>query len=253
VEKGTKQEGIAMHAHSSMRPTLGNKRRNILVFAISAVAIIGIFCIIGPYVHKADAEKSNTASACINWESSSDGRVFDENISHLGYCISAVLRVPSKDGGTFNIDSGTPPHGVQVCSVSAQTENDTDIIYQGVTGDSTEAGNLCAYMKSAENEDAFSRATQTVPTGLQQDGALETGCKLTYASGVPDGATITLYNPGSTSVSVSQVGVQWISNGIVASTNSTPYSATITSGQVITVPLTLETAISAAACAAGWS
>ena len=241
-----------MHAQPPMRPALGNGKRNLLVVGISAVAIIAC-CAVGLYVyHKVHTGNSGTASACINWESSSDGQVFDENVSHLGYCISTILREPSQDGGLFNIDSGTPPHGRQVCSVSSQTENDTDVIYQGVTGDSAEAGNLCTSMKSTVN-DASSDKTQAVPSGLQQDGALETGCKLTYASGVPDGATITLYNPGSTSVSVTQVGVQWISNGTLVSTNSTSYSATIAPAQFVTVPLTLETAISATACAAGWN
>ena len=231
-------------------PSPVKKKKNrlpilIAVWGAAIVVVLGVFI----YAIKASKPKSNTARVCVTWETSNDGQVVDKNESD-GFCNKTILHVDPQDGGIFGIDSTEPTHGSQVCSVPSN--GNTDIIYQGIAGDSDEAANLCASMESTVSQPQ-TNTTQTLPPGLQQDGALETGCQVTFGSGVPDGATITLYNPGSASVSVNQVGVEWISNSILVTTNSTPYSATVAPEQVITVPLTLGTAISATTCAAGWN
>jgi hypothetical protein len=94
---------------------------------------------------------------------------------------------------------------------------------------------------------------QIPPPGLLHDGALRTGCVLTYSSGVPVGATITLYNPGSAPVSVNGVGVEFVSNGILVSEDSLSYQAILDPGRIANVPVTLNGAISATSCGAGWN
>lgn len=116
------------------------------------------------YAIKASTAKTNTAKECVTWESSDDGQVFDEGIAYGWGCDSTILRTFPQDGGVYHIDSGVPPHGSQVCSVSggAPGYKSTDIIYKGTTGDSTEAENLCASMENGVNADASTPAKQTL-------------------------------------------------------------------------------------------
>jgi hypothetical protein len=121
----------------------------------SILAVMGVAIVVAVggaiYAIKTSTAKTSTANVCVTWESSSDGQVFDEDESD-GFCNSTILRLPPQDGGVFNIDSGEPTYGSQVCSVSAHKS--TDIIYKGSTGDSAEAEKLCAVMKSAVRQGA---------------------------------------------------------------------------------------------------
>jgi hypothetical protein len=94
---------------------------------------------------------------------------------------------------------------------------------------------------------------RTPPPGLLPDGALRTGCTLTYSSGVPAGATVTLYNPGTAPVSVSGVGIRWVSNGILVRQDSISYQGVIGPGRITEIPVSLNGAISATTCGAGWN
>lgn len=106
---------------------------------------------------------------------------------------------------------------------------------------------------SSNQQPSTQPSTQAAPSGLKAAGALETGCKIIYDSdGLPYGATVTLYNPGSSPVSTSQIGIQWISNGIAFNTTSAPYQSVVSPGQVVTQSFSLDTATPATSCQAGW-
>jgi hypothetical protein len=94
------------------------------------------------------------------------------------------------------------------------------------------------------------------PAGLQRAGALDTGCTLTYADGVADGATIQLYNPGSGPVVVRQLGIEEISNGVLETTVTVPdpnLPFTVAAGTEVPVSVTFGGASSATSCKAGWN
>jgi len=149
---------------SRIRHRHRKKRLRIIIAVMMAAIVVALG--ISIYTIKTSTAKTNTANGCVTWESSSDGQVFYEDESYVGYCMTVILRAPLQDGGIFNSDSGPgePLHGSQVCSLSAYTPpnkeygfkggTNTDIIYKGSTGDSTEAENLCAYMKSVIDEGA---------------------------------------------------------------------------------------------------
>jgi hypothetical protein len=235
-----------------LRPTLpspgrNKKKRLRVILAVLGAAIV-VALGVSIYASKTSTAKTNAASICVTWESSQDGQVVEEAKGN-GFCDTTHIIQPPQNGGDFSMDSAEPKHGSQVCSVSSVNGGLTsaygsiDIIYQGTTGDSAEAENLCASMKSVADGGAAE---------LQQDGALETGCEATYGNNGSGRVTVTLYNPGSVSVSVNQVGVQWISNGVLISTNSSPYQVVVAPGQVVTLPFSLGAAIPATTCAAGW-
>lgn len=59
-----------------------------------------------------------------------------------------------------------------------------------------------------------------IPPSMQEDGALDTSCTLTYTGGVATGATIKLYSPARDGVEVSQIGIELISNVVLISTQT---------------------------------
>ena len=94
------------------------------------------------------------------------------------------------------------------------------------------------------------------PPGLQRAGALDTGCTMTYADGVADGATLKLYNPGSSPVVVHQLGVEEISNGVLLGTITVPdpnLPLTVAAGTELPIPVSFGGASSATSCEAGWN
>lgn len=98
-------------------------------------------------------------------------------------------------------------------------------------------------------------SARTIPAGMQKDGALYASCTLTRTDGVPSGATIKLYNPGSQGVRVTQVGIEEISNGVLLGSSpiQTPdFPGTIAAGSEDTVPISFGGASSATSCKAGW-
>lgn len=139
-------------------PVKNKKKRLRIILAFMGVAIV-VALGVSIYAIKASTAKTSTASVCVTWESSNDGQVVDEAKAN-GFCSRTILRTYPQEGGVFSIDSTEPTHGSQVCSVSSVNGGLTsaygsiDIIYQGTTGDSTEAENLCASMQSAVNQGA---------------------------------------------------------------------------------------------------
>lgn len=125
----------------------------IMTFLLLLLPVAGA---IGSAVSSSSAASSSDANICVTWESSADGQVINEAKAYGWGCDRTTLRTPPQEGGVYTIDSVTPPHGNQVCSVSggAPGYKSTDIIYTGTTGASTEAENLCASMKSAVNQGA---------------------------------------------------------------------------------------------------
>lgn len=163
-----------------------NKKKRLWVILAVLGATIVVVLGVSVYAFKTSTAKTNTASVCVTWESSHDQQVVDKDESN-GFCNSTILIQPPQDGGVFSIDSAAPTHGSQVCSVSAYKS--TDIIYQGNTGDSAEAENLCIAMKSAVNQGASNAASSTspaaatpsavVPSYSYQDG-WDAAAKATY-------------------------------------------------------------------------
>lgn len=137
-------------------PVKNNKKRLRVILAFVGVAI-AVALGVSIYAIKASTVKTNTANVCVTWESSGDGQVVDESVAYRWGCDTTILTLSPQDGGAYGPVSKEPlPHGSQVCSVTggAPGYKTTDIVYQGITGDSAEAENLCAAMGSAVNGDA---------------------------------------------------------------------------------------------------
>jgi hypothetical protein len=163
----TATDRITAQQSATGRPTLpsavkNNKKRLRVILAFAGVAIV-VALGVSIYAIKASTAKTNTASVCIRWDSSADEQVFDENESY-GWCNKTNLMVPPQDGGPFSVDSAQPTHGSQVCSESggAPGFKGVDIIYEGMTGGSTEAENMCATMQSDANQDPSLTYDQTL-------------------------------------------------------------------------------------------
>jgi hypothetical protein len=58
---------------------------------------------------------------------------------------------------------------------------------------------------------------------------------------------------GRTRQEVGEVGVEWVSNGILVSEDSPDYQAVLGPRQIAKIPVTLNGAISATSCGAGWN
>lgn len=92
--------------------------------------------------------------------------------------------------------------------------------------------------------------TRPRPPGLQQDGPLDAGCKLTGTRGYTSfQGVVTLYNPGSSAQSVSSFLLQWGSNGVLLSQEPISGSWSVPPGQDIT--LTFQAPAAATSCQFG--
>lgn len=93
------------------------------------------------------------------------------------------------------------------------------------------------------------------PKGMQRAGSLYASCKLTHQDGIAVGATIKLYNPGTSPVVVHQLGIRQISNGALMSTLTVPapdLPLSVAAGAEVPEPVTFTGASSATSCQAGW-
>jgi hypothetical protein len=90
------------------------------------------------------------------------------------------------------------------------------------------------------------------PAGLEHDGALDISCHLTGTAGYTSyQAVITLYNPGTQPVEVSQLGAEWGSNGVLMSQASSATDLVLRPGQLTTQYLG-PAPPAATSCVAGW-
>jgi hypothetical protein len=88
--------------------------------------------------------------------------------------------------------------------------------------------------------------------------ALDIGCRLTYTNGMPTRAAITLYDHGQLAVTVGQLGIEIINNGILANQGSenvpdADLPFTVPAGIEFPVTVSFGGAESATSCEGGWS
>lgn len=92
------------------------------------------------------------------------------------------------------------------------------------------------------------------PAGMQPDGPLDVDCRLEgspYTSNFY--ALVDIYNPGSTSVTVSTFGISWGSNGILLSQQPFEGPWAIAAGQDETITLDYPPASATSCVVAGWN
>jgi hypothetical protein len=95
------------------------------------------------------------------------------------------------------------------------------------------------------------------PAGLVPDDGLDSGCTLFInTAGEVTGATLTFWNPTSSSVLIHQVGIQVIDNGVLVDTLTVTdplLPETLNPQNGINVPVSFNGAESATSCQAGWT